>query len=67
MIDIETDRIIRSQMQSANGKNTSWIPHFLLQGSTLGPLSVLIILALYALISPHLSPSIHEYTYRILH
>jgi hypothetical protein len=63
MIDIETDRIIRSQMQSTTSKG--WIPHF--EGRTLGPLAVLLILAFYALVSPLLSPSIHEYISRILH
>jgi len=64
MIDIETERIIRSQMQSKSARR---IPHFLVEGRTLGPLSVLLILGLYSLFSPLLSPTIHQYVYRILH
>ncbi len=54
-------------MESKVEKPTQRIPHFLLEGRTLGPLSVLFILALYFLLSPLLSPAIHEYIYRILH
>lgn len=67
MLDIETDRIIHSQMQSIAAKPARWIPRFLVEGRTLGPLSVLLFLALYALLSPLLSPAIHEYMHRILH
>lgn len=66
MIDIKTEMAIRSQMQS-NTNKTGWIPHFLLEGSTLGPLLVLIILGIYLLFSPMLPPAFHEYVYRILH
>ena len=67
MIDIETEMNIHSHMESKTEKPAQRIPHFLLEGRTLGPLSVLLILALYTLLSPLLSPSIHEYIYHILH
>jgi hypothetical protein len=67
LIDIETDRMIRSRMQSTIGKLPRWIPQVMLEGRTLGPLSVVFILVLYALLSPLLAPTIHEYMYRILH
>ena len=67
MIDIETERILRLSMESKLEKPMQRIPHFLLEGRTLGPLSVLLILALYSLLSPLLSPAIHEYIYHILH
>lgn len=67
MIDIETEMAARSQMQSNMDKSTDWIPHFLLEGRTLGPLFVLLILVLYSLLSPMLSPAFHEYVYHILH
>lgn len=63
MIDIETDGRIRSQMESTTNKRS--VPH--LEWRMLGPLAVLLILAFYALISPLLSPSVHEYMSRILH
>jgi hypothetical protein len=67
MIDIKTEMTTRSQMQSNADKSTGWIPHFLLEGRTLGPLSVLLILVLYSLLSPMLPPAFHEYIYHILH
>jgi hypothetical protein len=67
MIDIETEMAIHSQMESRLEKPTQRITHILSEGRTLGPLAVLLILALYALLSPLLSPAIHEYIYRILH
>jgi hypothetical protein len=67
MIDIETEMATRSPMQSNTENSTGWIPHFLLEGRTLGPLFVLIILVLYSLLSPMLSPAFHEYVYHILH
>jgi len=68
MIDIETERaLFKTKMESKIEKPTQRIPHFLLEGRTLGPLSVLLILALYSLLSPLLSPAIHEYIYHILH
>jgi hypothetical protein len=67
LIDIETERILRLGMESKLEKPTQRIPQFLLEGRTLGPLSVLLILALYSLVSPLLSPAIHEYIYHILH
>jgi hypothetical protein len=67
IIDIKTDMAIRSQMQSNTDKSANWLPHFLLEGRTLGPLSVLFILGLYLLLSPLLPPAIHEYIYHILH
>jgi hypothetical protein len=67
LIDIETEMIARFHMESKVEKSTQRIPHFLLEGRTLGPLSVLLILALYSLLSPLLSPAIHQYIYRILH
>ena len=67
IIDIKTDMAIRSQMQSNIDKSANWVPHFLLEGRTLGPLSVLFILGLYSLLSPLLPPAFHEYIYHILH
>jgi hypothetical protein len=67
LIDIETEMAIHSQMESKLEKPMHRIPRFLLEGRTLGPLSVLLILALYSLLSPLLSPAIHEYIYHILH
>jgi hypothetical protein len=67
LIDIETERILRLSMETKLQQPTQRIPHFLLEGRTLGPLSVLLILALYSLLSPLLSPAIHEYIYHILH
>jgi hypothetical protein len=66
LIDIETERVLRLSMGSDLEKPMHRT-RFLLEGRTLGPLSVLLILALYSLLSPLLSPSIHEYVYRILH
>jgi hypothetical protein len=43
------------------------ILHRLRDGRTLGPLSVLLILLVYSLLSPLLPPSVHEYIYHILH
>ena len=65
LIDIETE--MRLHMESKVERPTQRIPLFLLKGSTLGPLSVLLILAFYSLLSPLLSPAIHEYIYHILH
>lgn len=67
LIDIETEMAMHSHMESKIEKSTQRIPHFLLEGRTLGPLSVLLILMLYSLLSPLLSPAIHEYIYHILH
>lgn len=68
LLDIETERAMRLHMESKIEKPTQrTIPHLLLEGSTLGPLSVLLILALYSLLSPLLSPAVHEYIYHILH
>jgi hypothetical protein len=67
LIDIETEMAARLHMESKIEKPMQRIPHFLLEGRTLGPLSVLLILALYSLLSPLLSPEVHEYIYRILH
>ena len=68
LIDIETEMAIRLDMDSKVEKSTQrMIPHFLLEGRSLGPLTVLLILALYSLLSPLLSPAIHAYIYRILH
>lgn len=67
MIDIETEMAIHSQTQSNINKSVNWIPRFLLEGRTLGPLSVLFILVLYSLLSPLLSPAVHEYMTHILH
>lgn len=67
LIDIETDMAIHSHMESKLEKPTQRIPRLLFERRTLGPLAVLVILALYALLSPMLSPAIHEYIYRILH
>jgi hypothetical protein len=67
LIDIETDMASRSHMESQIEKPAQRIPRFLLEGRTLGPLSVVLILALYSLLSPLLSPGIHEYIYHILH
>jgi len=67
LIDIETEMAIRSHMESKTEESTHRIPHFLFEGRTLGPLSVLFILALYSLLSPLLSPAVHEYIYHILH
>jgi hypothetical protein len=68
LIDIETEVAARLHMESKLEKVTQLtIPRFLLEGRTLGPLSVLILLALYSLLSPLLSPAIHEYIYHILH
>jgi hypothetical protein len=68
LIDIETEMAARLLMESHVDKPLQrMIPHFLLEGRTLGPLAVLFILALYSLLSPLLSPAIHEYIYHILH
>ena len=67
LIDIETEMAIRSHMECKVEKPTQRIPHFLLEGRTLGPLSVLLILAVYSLLSPLLPPAIHAYIYHILH
>jgi hypothetical protein len=68
LIDIETEMATRPHMESKVEKLTQrTTPHFLLEGRTLGPLSVLILLALYSLLSPLLSPAIHGYIYHILH
>ena len=67
LIDIETEMALHSHMESKQDKFSQRIPRFLLAGRTLGPLSVLLLLALYALLSPLLSPAIHEYIYHILH
>ncbi len=68
LIDIETEMTARLHMESKVEKPAQrLIPDFLLEGRTIGPLSVLIILALYSLLSPLLSPAIHEYIYHILH
>jgi hypothetical protein len=67
LIDIETEMAIHSHMESKVGESTQRIPHFFLEGRTLGPLSVLLILAIYSLLSPLLSPAVHEYIYHILH
>jgi hypothetical protein len=66
--DIETEMAARLSMESkVENPATRTIPRFLLEGRTLGPLSVLLILVLYSLLSPLLSPAIHEYISRILH
>ena len=67
LIDIETEMALHSHMESKQDKFSQRIPRFLLAGRTLGPLSVLLLLAFYALLSPLLSPAIHEYIYHILH
>jgi hypothetical protein len=67
MIDIETAMAIQSHIESELEKPTQRIPYFLLEGRTLGPVAVLLILVFYTLLSPLLSPAIHEYIYRILH
>lgn len=68
LIDIETEMATRLHMESKVEKPAQRIiPRFLLEGRTIGPLSVLLILALYSLLSPLLSPAIHEYIYHILH
>jgi hypothetical protein len=68
LIDIETEWAARVQMESKAEKPMQrMVPNFLLEGRTLGPLSVLLILVLYALLSPLLSPALHEYIYHILH
>ena len=67
LIDIETEMVMHSHMESNIEKSTQRIPRFLLEGSTLGPLSVLLILVLYSLLSPLLPPAIHDYIYHILH
>lgn len=68
LIDIETEMAARLSMESKAQKPAlRMIPHFLLEGRNLGPLSVLLILLLYSLLSPLLSPAIHEYISHILH
>jgi hypothetical protein len=67
LIDIETEMATRSQIGIEDDKSAQRTPHFLVDGRTLGPLSVLLILMLYSLLSPLLSPAIHVYIYRILH
>lgn len=66
LIDIETEKATRLHMESKLEKPTQRIPRFLLEGRTLGPLSVLLVLALYFLLSPLLSPAFHEYINHIL-
>lgn len=65
-IDIETEMVLQ-KMESASKSQKMQIPQFLREGRTLGPLSVLLILALYTLLSPLLPPAIHAYIYHILH
>jgi hypothetical protein len=68
LIDIETEMAARLSMEyKIENPEPRTIPHFLLEGRTLGPLSVLLFLALYFLLSPLLSPAIHEYIGHILH
>jgi hypothetical protein len=66
MIDIETEMAL-SQIEYKIEKPTRRLHQFLLQGSTLGPLSVLLFLAVYLFLSPLLSPAVHEYISHILH
>src|ERR1700704_4834931 len=45
LIDIETEMALHSHMESKQDKFSQRIPRFLLAGRTLGPLSVLLLLA----------------------
>jgi len=66
MSDIET----RGRLQgppSKLGLAGHLILGYLSDSRNLGPLSVLIILAIYSLLSPLLPAPVHEYIYHILH
>ena len=63
MIDIETELVLARKNRA---EAMEPIFHSLREGRTLGPLSVLLILVVYFLLSPLLSPAIHEYIYHIL-
>jgi len=67
MIDIETDMAMYSRMQTQANKQPRSASFLALEGRTLGPLIVLLLLACYFLASPLLSPAIHQYMFRILH
>lgn len=41
--------------------------HHLREGRNLGPLTVLLIVLIYSLLSPHLPAPVHEYIYHIAH
>jgi len=57
---------LRRFLKKLLGKVMTQLAQRLKQGSTLGPLSVLVILAVYALVSPHLPEAFREYVYQIL-
>jgi hypothetical protein len=40
---------------------------YLREGRNLGPLSVLVLVLIYSLLSPHLPAPIHDYIYHIAH
>jgi hypothetical protein len=66
MSDIET----RGRLQGAPSKfglGGHRILSYLSDSRNLGPISVLIILAIYSLLSPLLPAPVHEYIYHILH
>jgi len=67
LIDIETDMIIRANMEPKSSLSMERILRRMHEGRILGPLSVLMILLLYSLLSPLLPSTVHEYIYHILH
>lgn len=69
MIDIETQHmgLVACEPKRSGVLAMERIRQHLRAGSTLGPLSVLLILVVYSLLSPLLPPVVHDYIYHILH
>lgn len=69
LIDIETSYKLADlrRRKSGAGVFMERILHYLREGRTLGPISILLILLVYSLLSPLLPPMVHEYIYHILH
>lgn len=67
LIDIETEMIAREKIEPKSSLSMGRVLQHLHEGRTLGPLSVLLILLVYSLLSPLLPPTVHEYIYHILH
>ena len=69
LIDIETSYKLADLRRRKLGAGVFMerILHHLREGRTLGPISILLILLVYSLLSPLLPPMVHEYIYHILH
>ncbi len=69
LLDIETSLAMEARRSAESRVRAAMdrIMHHLREGSTLGPLSVLLILLMYTLVSPFLPQVFHDYVYHILH